>query len=346
MKVLILYSEVVGFTFDFIKRLVLLDNDVVLIHWDDRKLTPFVFDEIPGLQVHRRSALSSSDMLKLEKEFQPDLIYVSGWMDYEYLFLCFNARIRGCPVVSGFDDLWHGSFKQIIGSFFFRFVRRFFFSHAWVSGPYQYEFARRLGFSRDKIVFDLLSCVEVPAINNAVRSKNIVYVGRFSPEKGLDKLLKSWSSLDSVLSDWNLILIGANSPSDFSIASEFKRVTVLPYLPSNEVFDILSHSYVAVMPSFKDQWAVSVHEYVSCGNIVICNENVGSRSVFLINKFNGFVFNYESFDLNDSLEFCLSLLSELDIKVLDEMCLNSLSLSSRISLTSCVANFLSIVKLK
>ena len=36
-------------------------------------------------------------------------------------------------------------------------ISKKYFSHGWVAGIYQFEYDRKLGFEKDKIIFDLYS---------------------------------------------------------------------------------------------------------------------------------------------------------------------------------------------
>jgi hypothetical protein len=57
-------------------------------------------------------------------------------------------RKQGVPVVTAFDDIWF-KIRQKNGFWYYFFPFKlksyWYFSHAWVAGPYQYEFAKQLG---------------------------------------------------------------------------------------------------------------------------------------------------------------------------------------------------------
>ena len=93
------------------------------------------------------------------------------------------------------------------------------FTHLWVAGPFQYEYAKRLGYKNSEIVFNFLSA-DLPLFNaiynNTISEKKqkyphqFLFAGRFAPEKGLDILVAAWNKIENK-KDWKLTLVG-NGP--------------------------------------------------------------------------------------------------------------------------------------
>jgi glycosyltransferase involved in cell wall biosynthesis len=168
-------------------------------------------------------------LMQLAATLQPDLTVVSGWQEQRYLKVARRLRQQGRVVVSGFDGQWQGGLKQYlaVGLGLMGFFSRYF-SHAWVAGAYQFEYARRLGFHKNNIVFDLYSA-DLPLFQacyqghlDAKQSRyphRFLFVGRFEPIKGLDTLLAAWQSLGAARGDWELHLIGNGSLKDKLIAT-------------------------------------------------------------------------------------------------------------------------------
>ena len=97
-------------------------------------------------------------MKNLILDINPNLTVVSGWVDLCYLRMSRMLISNKKDVIVGFDDQWHGTLKQrvaqVLGKLKFF---KIFFSVAWVSGLYQYEYARKLGFKKQQIIYDLYS---------------------------------------------------------------------------------------------------------------------------------------------------------------------------------------------
>ena len=61
-------------------------------------------------------------------------------------------------IVVALDGHWTGSIKQSLAYILGRLnFTNLFFTHAWVSGTLQYQYARMLGFKSECIAFDLYS---------------------------------------------------------------------------------------------------------------------------------------------------------------------------------------------
>ena len=95
-----------------------------------------------------------------------------------------------------------------------------------------------------------------------------------------------------------------------------------------------------ILPSIKEPWGVVVHEFSAAGLPMIISDKVGAKSTFLINNFNGFDFKSGNSDsLKDKM---LKIINSSD-KTLYEMCLNSNSISNRISSETSAYQLLSIL---
>ena len=137
IKILYLYSELVGYQIPIFKEYVnTYDAQVHVVSWDKKKLKPYTPSEIKGVTYYKRSSFSRHDLLNFVLELKPDIIYISGWMDKGYLYVTKQLKRKGVPIVTAFDDMWIGTFRQRVGSLIFPFYFRKYFSHAWVAGPY------------------------------------------------------------------------------------------------------------------------------------------------------------------------------------------------------------------
>jgi len=152
MKILYLYAEVMGYTMATIRELAQRGNEVHVVHWDHIKLTSYQASAMPNVVMYKRSELSVEQLLKLSNNIAPSLTVVSGWMDRGYMLVSKHLKSRGVPVVVCLDGQWKGTTKQRIAALLG--VTGYFsqyYSHAWVAGICQFEYARRLGFEKKKL---------------------------------------------------------------------------------------------------------------------------------------------------------------------------------------------------
>lgn len=348
IKVLYMYTEVMGYNVSFLDKLVSRGGiEVLVIHWDYKKNTAYNPPAIDGIVFVKRSSLTRSSLLNLAITFNPDLTYVSGWQDLAYLETAKKIKSKQNPVVCGFDSQWIGTFRQKVGSILVEYlIKPLCFSHAWVAGPYQYEYALKMGFKKHEVIFDLLACDEGLFYNSqeflanrkmAVYPKRFLYVGRLENEKGISNLIRAWSLFYLRNADWTLRIVGSGTHGNdvrYIPGVEFKNFVHPKLLP-----DEFSNSGCFILPSTFEPWGVVVHEAASTGLPLLLSDVVGSSPVFLKNGYNGY-----SFLSNDymSLYGAMSKIASLDVESLIKMSIRSLELSGRISTEASIASLLSI----
>jgi glycosyltransferase involved in cell wall biosynthesis len=348
MKILYLYAEVMGYTMATIRELAERGNEVHVVHWDHKKQTPYKAPVVPNVFMYNRSELSVEQLKKLAKNIAPVVTVVSGWMDRDYMSVAKQLRLEGLSVVVGFDAQWHGTLKQWL-SVILSWIGYFhqFYSHAWVAGSYQFEYARRLGFEKKKIVYDLYSA-DLRLFNQAYNvSKDkkqnhyphrFLFVGRFEPVKGLDVLLKAWQELGEKKGDWELHLIGNGSQKAQSVATS--GIVIKNFMQPEQLMQEVANAGCFLLPSRGEPWGVVVHEFAAAGLPLIVSDVVGAASAFLISGLNGY-----SFKVNDhkALAYRMSQIINMTDQELHTMAVSSHALTQRITPETSAGNLLSVV---
>ena len=337
-----------GYQIPILKEYVIKYNAAVhVFHWDHKKFTPYIPPSYTNITYYSRSKYKTKELVNLVSELNPDIVYISGWMDKGYLAAVRPLRKKNIPIVSGFDDIWFKTTKQRIASIFFPFVKNQFFSHAWVPGPYQYEFVKRLGFKNDEVIFNCLSAdIEIfnAAYQNSIMRKKqeyphqFLYVGRFEPIKGVDILVQAWNNIQKDKKNWELCMIGNGSLID-----DIKKnptIKVLDFMQPEELIDEIKKTGCFVLPSRKEQWALVLHEFSSSGIPIICSDTCGAMPFFMIPGYNGFTF--KTLDVDDLTNQMLKLIN-LDDSELVEMSENSHKLGQRITPEISASCFMSIL---
>ena len=323
--------------------------EVHVVHWDHKhkKLTPYEAPYIPNVHMYNYSNLSVELIKKLAKDLVPVVTVVSGWMDIGYLSVAKQLRLEGLPVVVGFDGQWHGTLKQWLATILGR-VGYFsqFYSHVWVAGLCQFEYARRLGFEKRNIVYDLYSA-DLHIFNRAYcESKKIkkenyphrfLFVGRCEPIKGLDVLLQAWKELGANIGDWELHLIGNGSMKAQLDATA--GVVVKNFMQPEQLMLEVANAGCFLLPSRGEPWGVVVHEFAASGLPLITSDVVGAASMFLISGLNGYCFK-----VNDPKALANRMYQVINLtdQALNAMAFSSHTLSQRITPETSAANLLSV----
>lgn len=288
-------------------------------------------------------SLSKEEILNEIKLYEPEIVVTAGWMISEYNWVCKQLRKKTkIPVVAMSDTPWYGTWRQKINALISPFHVKKAFTHLWVSGIRQYDYARKLGFSNNQIIFNSLSAdnklfhhvdIERKKTNYP---KNFLYVGRFAPEKGLNILLEAWEKIEDK-QGWTLTLIG-----DGPLKNEFihrEDIKIKDYMAHDELLMEMQNAGCFVLPSLHESWALVIHEAACAGLPIICTEVCGAAPHFVIDKFNGFQVNKG--DSQDLANKIVLLMNHTD-KELIEMSTKSRVLSNRISPDITVASLLAI----
>ncbi|EGR0072924.1 glycosyltransferase family 4 protein [Vibrio vulnificus] len=342
-KVLFLYAEMVPSWLPTFQVLTTnYSSEVDVVYWDKEVKTPYVPPSVKGVNYLARSSFSSEQLVTLANDGRYDIIFVSGWMDKGYMKAIYSARKRGVPVVTGFDDWWKGTIKQRLLSFCPKWIRKKFYSHAWVAGPRQYEYAKRIGFSDAEVIYNLLTCDTTIFRTQKIKKREpiFVYVGRFSPEKGIDVLANAYKIYKEELNGtWGLTCIG-NGPlkPDLEV---LKDVELLPFSSASFIAEKFAQAGAFVMPSHRDFFGLVVQESACSGLPLILSSNVGAASVFGIHNYNAFIFESGS-----AIELAnrMKQMESMDCEERVLMGKRSLELSYRNSPEVCAASFLSAIE--
>jgi glycosyltransferase involved in cell wall biosynthesis len=297
-RILFLYAEVMGYTTSVLEALSKAGFELHVVSWDTRKLTPYQIPVIPNATFYPRSSLSAREISDLSVRLSPAITVVSGIQDKAYLRAALNLRRLGKIVVSGFDTKWKLSLKHVLASVagklkFFSL----FFSHAWIPGPQQLEFVRKIGFQESRIISDLYAAdVNLFAgqfsSTIAKKKKNyphrFLFVGRFEQEKGLRDLAKAWSELSGTRGDWDILLVGNGSLR--GSLENIPGLTVRDFMQPDELVSVICEVGCFLLPSRSEPWGVVVHEFAAAGLPLILSDEVGAASTFLIPGTNGYLF--------------------------------------------------------
>lgn len=344
MNILYFYSQMVPSWIPVFKELVKLGHSITVVHWDHKKKTPYYVPTIKGVNFLNRSDFDFQSLLSLYFEVDPDLIFVSGWMDLDYLKVTRLARKNEVPVIFGCDDWWLGTFRQRMASLLPKFIKNSFISHAWVAGPKQYEYCKRLGFSDSEIIHNLLSCdvQNFSKISKISKNNNtaFLFVGRFSEEKGIRCLVEAYQIYKNTMDGkWDLTCVG-NGPLDHLLL-EVDCIDVIQFVDQRELCNLMSKSSVFVLPSLKDFSPLVVHEAVSAGMPLILSDMVGNGDTYSIENFNSLMFRAGD---PYALACCFKQFESFSMSTLERMSVNSVSLSARNSPKITASSLLSVIR--
>lgn len=296
-SIVFLYSRIAGYVEGLLQALLnaRADLDLHLVYWNQIQGHPFEVKSQERLHVYKRTDMSRPDISALLQQAQPAIIYIVGWMDKDYLaaVTAYKKQHPAVRVVVGIDDQWKGTLRQQVGRWVFRFYLKNIFDYLWVAGKPQYLYARKMGYDNSRIIHNLLSANTYIFNKKASFSKRIVFVGRFSIEKGISNLIAVHKRLpEAIRASWPLVLIGDGPLRAEIQAQQDAYLQLLPYLQPVDLQEELQKGGVFCLPSnLFEMWGVVIHEQAILGYPLLLSSLCGATTEFLIEDYNGYAFD-------------------------------------------------------
>lgn len=293
MKIFFLYTELANYFVACCKELSKY-SEVHIFRWPVNKEAPFEF-EFGNLKVYNKSEYNFQKLLEKINEINPDVMVFSGWIDRDYNKIAATYKNK-IPTVVAFDTHWRGDLKQRILKLIAPVYLHKRFSHAWIPGNSQRQYALKLGFKSERILDGFYSCDvnyfnaiynETIAEKSREFPKRFLFVGRYYKFKGVLELWQAFIELQEEMpNEWELWCAG-NGDIEPIIHPKIKH---LGFVQPTDMKEILKNTGVFVLPSLFEPWGMVVHEHAAAGFPLLLSKNVGSGDAFLEENKNGFVF--------------------------------------------------------
>ena len=294
VKVAFLYSEVAGYFMSCVAELA-TKAEVLIFRWPVNREAPFNLEKYGHLNVKDRSEFSQEALENVLHNFAPDIIICSGWMDKGYVKAARSFK-KKIPVVLSLDNHWTGSIKQKIASLLSPFILKNTFTHAWVPGEPQANYARKLGFKNDRLkqnyycadtpLFDEVYSATFPSKRNSF-PKKFLYVARYVEYKGIFEMWEAFIQLQNEQpNEWELWCIGTGDAWENKV--EHEKIKHFGFVQPDDLKEYIEQTGVYILPSKFEPWAVSVQEFAISGFPLLISKEVGAKWTYL--KDNGFEF--------------------------------------------------------
>lgn len=294
-RILFFYTEVAEYVLACIEHLAKDDLEIHLVRWPVNPEAPFKLRKLDGVKIYERKEQSDLTLSQLVAEIQPDVILTSGWVDKGYLKAMRSAPAHTKRVLL-LDNHWTGSAKQKLAAIASKWLIRKYFTHAWVPGAPQHEFARKLGFKQGHIKTGFY-CADIDTFNGYHEAfhlekmvdypKNFLYVGRYVDFKGITDLWNAFRTFREDHSDWTLTCIGTGELWDQR--QEIEGLEHVGFVQPQDLGPYIRKAGVFILPSHKEPWGVVVHEMAASGLPMIVSHAIGAATQF-VTPDNGFIF--------------------------------------------------------
>ena len=301
-RFLFLYTELAPYVLACLKALVEKhDVEVHLVRWPVNAEAPFELDFPVRFKVYERGAVDDESLVRLVQALKPDIAFASGWVDKGYLAACRELRKQGKPTVMCSDTAWRGDVRQVAAAIAARFWIKGTFSHAWVTGEAQANYAGKLGFAEEAVRTGFYSAdvdrfaplaARFAALKAERYPHRLLCVARYIPTKGHQYLCDAFADLCATgeAADWELWIAGTGELHDEvrnSPSGRHERIKHLGFVQPEGMPEILAQCGVFVLPSTYEPWGVVVQEHACAGFPLLLSHAVGAAERFLVEGKNG-----------------------------------------------------------
>ena len=301
-RIAVLYSGLSGYVTACLRALRSRHGaELLVLRWPIAAEAPFdarLFDGIGA--VHDRGTLSDDALDALLDAFDPDGVFMAGWMDKGYVRAAKRLKARGVPIVAGTDAQWRGTPRQHAARLLAPRLLHPAIDVLWAAGERQRQFAERLGYAGRRCWTGYYSADRdhfTPAyarrLAHPPETPHFLFVGRYQPVKGLDTLLAAYRAYRATASaagetPWPLVCVGKGPLGEELRQAE--GVEDRGFVQPDALPGLLAAASAFVFPSRWEPWGVALHEAASAGLPVIASDACGAAVHLLRDRFNGFSF--------------------------------------------------------
>ena len=247
--------------------------------------------------------IKNKSILNLIKTvFKVDQIFFGGWDDFVYYLLVLfskkkkNVLILESSILEYNNNTFFNKIKNIIKYFYLKK-----FSKVIVSGIPHKLLLEKLKFKGDIIISRGVGVLDFnyPKVNKNLITEfdyNFLFIGRDSPDKGLENLLNVFKNH----TNWKLTILG-----DFSDLQKYPdcvNVCFHGYIDRSNITSYFNNNSVLIVPSKTEPWGLVVEEALYHGLPVIVSSMVGCAQDLVISLETGLVYEFDnSFSLEEKI---------------------------------------------
>lgn len=297
------------------------DVEIVLYCQYPENIELFDLPEDQRLRIFFYNNTPDSFFVHQIKTFNPQIVFCAGWMYHRYLLWCKSLVKIGARTICAMDTQWQGNFKQKLLTRLSPFTLLKCFSHAWVPGERQREYAIRLGFDEKNILNNLYtpdtdlfqkSYALFKEKNLQFFPKRFVYVGRLEAHK-VDYLLKAFAGIEKgLLKGWKLHIYG-DGPLSSSESLNSPFIQYHKAVPQKILAEMAANGGVFCLCSYDEPWGTVVQEFASAGMPLVVSKQCGSSLHFL--KDNGIL--CDGTDVDDIRNALLQIIALNDTRLFE-----------------------------
>ncbi len=139
----------------------------------------------------------------------------------------------------------------------------------------------------------------IPEKSSNLKDKRLVSVGRLSPEKGYDDLLKIFKELNKTYKDWKLDIVGSGNEEEnlknyIKENNLEKSVTLHGFKDTKFIYDLFNKSSIYLMTSHTESFGIVLIEAMSAGLPCIAFKSAEGANEIIKDSYNGYLIDNRS----------------------------------------------------
>jgi glycosyltransferase involved in cell wall biosynthesis len=248
-----------------------------------------VFEEKDGYSIIRSNAslnlfgnsISFSQLFSLFKRWDSyDIVHAHSHLFFSTVLCTVVRKLRSAPLVVTNHGLVSQTAPGWLQRLYLPTIGKWVFATA--DAVICYTRAERdqvidLGVSPDKIHVihnGIDTSVFVPSESSSPK-KQILWIGRFTPGKGVEYLLKGFEAFSRKFPDYTLVAVGRGPLRDDFVRTIREmgledRVILRDFIPNQELPGLYQDSSFFVLPSLEEGVPRTILEAMACGRPVVC----------------------------------------------------------------------------
>jgi len=304
MKVAVLWTHLSGYMNACLKALTEIEGVELFVSnikiSEDAPFDENIFSWIEN-RYQWEKTIDCDNLINSLEVFQPNVILCANWHYSGYRKTLKHFKGRAIRIFTS-DRSWLGKPKQWLGVFTSRFYLHPICDAFFVAGERQAIFAHKLGFKQGRILRGLYSCdhekfaaIYIERKKLISEPRSFVFVGRFSPEKGLDVLVDAYRRYrNNTLEPWPLKCYGAGSLQ--TLIDGVEGIECKGFCQPDDLPKKFLQANCLIVPSTFEPWALVVHEATAAGMSVIASNAVGASVHLIQDSYNGYIVETDDAD--------------------------------------------------
>jgi glycosyltransferase involved in cell wall biosynthesis len=236
------------------------------------------------------------ELLSLCVSFRPNIIFISGWIDKEYLQIGRLYKKKGITIIGLSDTLIKRNVRQYLGKWYSRWYLKNIFTAFWVSGKKAEDLIRYLGWENQPVFhgFYTIDHLKFYPLSNQIKTPSFLFVGRLEKIKGVEILIAAYQWYRSIVQKpWTLKIAGTGSLQ--KNLPHLEGIQYMGHLDNSKLANIYHQSACFILPSLHEPWGVVIHEAAASGLPLILSKNCGAKELFLQPNVNGWIWENKDF---------------------------------------------------